>query len=543
MKLYHIRTLDQLRPYRKEWDNILEANQNDNPFIEFQWVENWWRYLGANRAIEMIVVERGHDVIAFFPFQFTRRLNTTIIEFIACEEANYMDIVVYDHEREEVMQFVFDELMRSMPKCIFNLHGLLSSSPTTNLLKLYLEKKNCEPTIFSEVAPLININSVNLEDFINKRRKIHGLNRSEKRLGYLGEVKVETTHPNDMDQVYKLHDRHWKYRIDTSQFTEEAHKDFYSALVNLPDGPLQAKVDSLYLDQQMIAFSYGLICRGRYLCYQIGHDDDYGIYGPGTILDKELIGKSNSKSIHTYDLSMGYEPYKFEWNTGVDYVNTFMFSSEMWQSKMMFHLIRGKSYMMAALKKNTKLVLFKRHTIDPKITLLKHGKFRDWMKAVRNIGSKLYSRKSVDVYQQCDGQIEEMDYQLLVYPTAKKRLHNLSRINKQFYHGFSPYIDSKFSIFWFHPHTIRVEEVDYLKPLPKESAFIADWQIHKLGSICSFLRQEKQVQDIFLHTSKKDAIVTKHLKQLGFKKVNSIKKTSVLSNSTVRIATFEQNKV
>ena len=40
MKFYHIRSLEQLMPFQKIWDHILEENNNDNPFIEFKWVEN-----------------------------------------------------------------------------------------------------------------------------------------------------------------------------------------------------------------------------------------------------------------------------------------------------------------------------------------------------------------------------------------------------------------------------------------------------------------------------------------------------------------------
>ncbi|MFX3673891.1 MAG: GNAT family N-acetyltransferase [Paenisporosarcina sp.] len=536
MKLYHVRTLDHLKRYKETWDHILEANRNNNPFIEFPWVENWWRYLGGNRGIEIIVVEDNENVIAFFPFQITSMMNITLIEFIGRGDANYMDIVVYNHEREKTIKFVLDELMDSMPKCIFNLHGLLSSSPTTNMLNLYLKKKKCEASIFSVVTPFINMESVELEPYLKKRRKIHGLDRTERRLRYLGAIKVTTCDSTEIERVFSLHNKHWKQNIDTSQFTEEAHKQFYSSMLKITDNPLQAKVECLYLDDQMIAFSYGFLCRGRYHRYVTGHDDDYGLYSPGTILDKELISNSQNKSIRIFDLSIGYEPYKFEWNTGVDYSNTFLFSSTDWKTKMMYQFFKGKGYLNVALKKNHKMVLSTLGFIGKKLYFIENAKFRDWVKASKKLAGKIYSQKSIDVYQQSQGLAKVMDYKLTKYPEAKKHDHDLQRVNKRYFNGFIPYSDESVSTFWIHSKVIRADEVGYLEPLPKESVFITGWQIHKLSNICSFLRGEQDVKEIFLYTSKQDNVVTKHLQQLGFIHRNRIKKTSVFSKTKIHVS-------
>lgn len=542
MKVYHIRSLEQLKPYQKMWDHILDVNQNDNPFIEFQWIENWWKYLGRNRGVEIIVVEKADNVIAFFPLQITHMMKSTVIEFLGRGEAHYMDIVVYDDEREQVIQYVFDELMESMPKCIFNLHGLLSSSPTTNMLSLYLAKRKCEPTIFSIVTPFVKTDTLNLEDYLKKRSKIHGLNRREKRLRYLGHPKVMTSNPDEIEQVFTLHDKRWR-KMDETNFTDEEHQMFYSALLNCEDGPMKAKVEGLYLDDQMIAFSYVFKCRGRHVGYLNGHDPDYSLYGPGTILDKELITRSqNNNDLRIYDLSSGYEPYKFDWNTGVDYTNNFLFSSNEWQTQMVFQLIKGKGYVKEILKKNYKVLLFKNEFLGKNLHFFRNASFRDWVKAFSSQVGKIYSKKSVEIYQQKQGTEDSLDYQILIYPEARKRHHDLKQTNKWFYNGFTPYGDTNVSMFWVHPNVIRVDEVDYLQELPKNSAYIAEWQIHKLSSVCSFLRQDNGVQDIFLHTTKKDEVTMKHLQQLGFTHVSSIKKRNLLFKPSTQVLTNSTSK-
>ena len=539
MKFHSIQTLGELFPYQKIWDHILEVNQNTNPFIEFPWIENWWKYLGEGKDIEIIVVEKNENVIGFFPFRFTPKWNSIVVEFIGRGEANYMDFIVYDEEREETIKFVFDELIGSKSNYIFNLHGLLSSSPSTSMLINYLAISNCEPTISSVVTPFINTESLDLTDYMKKRRKLHGLDRRDKRLRNLGEVKLAQCADSEMDQVFTIHDKHWEQKKDTSQFTKYTHKKFYKALLNVTESPMQVKVECLYLENKMLAFSYGYICRGRYIGYVIGHDDDYGIYGPGTLMDKELIFKSQFESIRKFDLSIGYEPYKFEWSNGVDYTNNFMFSSKAWQIQIVFQIIRSKRKIIDTMKQNYKLVLFIREYIGGKLYFIKHSKFQDWLGAVVKLGQKIYSTKSIDVYQQKEGYVDEIaDFHLLVHPEVVKRQYDLRRINRRFYNGFLPYSDRSLSMFWVHPKSIRVDEVDLLEPLPKQSVFIEEWQTQQLANICTFLRQEKKTKEIYLYTTKQEEHVKRNLQRLGFKHVKSARKTFWFFKSTTQVTTY-----
>ena len=77
----------------------------------------------------------------------------------------------------------------------------------------------------------------------------------------------------------------------------------------------------------MIAFNYGFNCRGRYLGYVLGYDDDFETFGPGRILEKEKILQCKNGNERVFDLSIGYETYKFEWNTHLDYTRKMIFSS------------------------------------------------------------------------------------------------------------------------------------------------------------------------------------------------------------------------
>lgn len=535
MRLYRIDEIELLRSYKNTWNHILEVNENTNPFIEFDWIENWWRYLGKTLNVEILIVEKDEEIIAFCPFIFNRKWNTTIIEFLGHGEANYMDFIVYDKEREVSIQFVFEEMMKLESKCVFNLHGLLSSSPSMNIISSVLVKIGIEPSIFPVITPYINLEKISLSAYLKKRRKIHGLDRREKRLSNLGEVKVRIIDPREIEYVFTLHDKHWSRKQDTSQFTSSDHKKFYTSLLNIHDVPLQAIVEGLYLDDQMIAFSYGFLCRGRFLGYIIGHDDDFGLYGPGTILDKELIANSDSKSITIFDLSIGYEPYKFEWNTDVDYTNNIVFSTNDWQTKFTFNVLKYKNRFKEILKMNYKIVLFKREFIGQIVYFIKTARLIDWAESLNRICSRLYSNRTIDIYKQSVDLNEDWDYYQQNFSQVRQIQSNLPQINKRFYNGFLPYSDTSNSLFWVQSKIMRVDEVGYLKPLAKQSVFILEWEIHKLSKISSYLRQNNEIKDIFIHLDARDKHLIQPLKQLGFIHVNSISKTCFLFKSSTNV--------
>jgi CelD/BcsL family acetyltransferase involved in cellulose biosynthesis len=535
MKIYSVRTLEELITYRATWNAILESNQNDNPFIEFNWIENWWKYIAESRSIEVLVLEENERIIGFFPFQFSKVFSTTIIEFVGRGDATYMDFIVYEDDKERAIYFVLDELMDLFPKTMFHLHGVLSSSSTLTILKNYVAIRRYETSIFSAITPYIHVKAINMDEYLNKRKNLHGLSRKERRLRYLGEVKTSSGTVDDMENVYMIHDKHWNHKSDASRFTEEAHKNFYNALLRNKEGAMQTQLEGLYLDNQMIAFSYGFLCRGRFTGLINSHDDDYDIYGPGSILEKELITASPNKGLRVFDLGVGYEPYKFEWNTGVDYTNEFIIASKEWQSQMIFHLYRTKGQVKEVLKKNHNIVQFKRKYIEHSIQFIKKATKSEWIQCLRFFSKKIYSHQSIDVYQQETGTNELNNYDLLDYKETKKRMYHLPSVHKRFYSGFLPYSDSKFTLFWIQPEMIRVDELEYLEPLPKQSAFVLDWHIYKLPSICTFLRAQKDVKKIYLHTTKKDPYVSEHLHQLGFMHVNRIKKTCVLTMTKTQV--------
>ena len=89
-----------------------------------------------------------------------------------------------------------------------------------------------------------------------------------------------------MDIIFELHDKQWKKRSDTSGFTNEKEKEFFRSLARIKEGPMITEIDSLYINDTVIAYDYGFNCRGRFLGYVMSYDEDFEVYSPGRILQK-----------------------------------------------------------------------------------------------------------------------------------------------------------------------------------------------------------------------------------------------------------------
>lgn len=142
--------------YKKDWVAILEVTQNANPFLEYEFVYNLWEVLGLGNGIEIYAVKEYNRIIAFFPFQLKQTWFGSMLHFIAQDEVNMMDIIAKDMDKERVIMFVFDALIRRKKSIVFFLDGFLGSGNTSRKLSKYLQARSMKE--YSRVG-IVQLNS------------------------------------------------------------------------------------------------------------------------------------------------------------------------------------------------------------------------------------------------------------------------------------------------------------------------------------------------------------------------------------------------
>lgn len=543
MELIRIFSIQQFQQYRKDWSLILERKHNTNPFIEFDWVNEWWKHLGSDQQIEMIIVQQEGKTIGFFPFLYEKRLFGYSYKFMAYGQANYMDFIAYADSLEVSIEYVFDEIIRRRKNVVFYLHGFLESSSTAEKLERYLQKREIQFSSHRVITPYIDLERIKLDEYMKKRKRLHRLDRREKRLRENGIVEVLKSSPKEMDNVFRLHDKRWEKKRDTSGFTNLKEKAFYRSLAGIQEGPLKTELDALYINDTMIAFNYGFNCRGRYLGYVLGYDDDFESFGPGRILEKEKILQCKYGNEDIFDLSIGYESYKFEWNTHLDYTMKIIFSSNTMMSKIHRSYLTAKESLIERIKQNHTVVLFVRNTIGKLLFDVK-GFFRkkpkeltaDFTKLIKRTCKYFYENERYIVYHVERKDILEIPISaefvaltindaMKVEEIAKKHMKDICRKMYGGYKGYYPKGDLSFeNIFWTNDKVLRIDQIAYLEQFRKSTVHVKNSGIHNLSEVCSFIKENSKARRIYVtvEDGSRDEIIL--LEDMGFSVLKEINK-------------------
>ncbi|OXS74059.1 GNAT family N-acetyltransferase [Lysinibacillus sp. KCTC 33748] len=531
MQLIRIRTDDELMWYKDIWDGILEAEGNDNPFIEFAWFYNWWQIVGRRERIELYAVEENGTIIAFFPFTVRLRWGVRIYAFAGENIANYSGVVAEKEWLFSATTFVFDQLIEKYKHLLFSFHGLLESKDSTKVIEQYFVERQLRPSIFRVVTPYLAFRDIDFHTYFNQRRKMHGVDRRERKLRKLGILTRKIPSQDELWQMFKLFNRRWAKKIDTSDFTKGKKKDFFEQLTLLQGEALQAKVDALVFEDQWIAFTYGVCCRGRYVTYALAHEPTFNIFGPGRLVNQETIKQIYSEDYRLFDMSIGYEPYKFDWRSNIDFTRRMLVSSGTKRAKLLAGRFTLKERLKELLKGNHRIVEWKRNTLGQLRYLVKYGKVKDWLEYGQLFVEKFIRFKQVDLYELSPSNsviphrpvgdlFEELSIQEAMQLDDEE-------IISLFYKGYTIYKDSFAATnkpeFALHAVNWRVDELQIVEALPKQTYFLTYDVYKNIDIITAFFQKMKPAQTLWVTASFWHWRKRKRLLQLGYKRISRMK--------------------
>jgi CelD/BcsL family acetyltransferase involved in cellulose biosynthesis len=550
MKIHKILRLDHLLDYRADWNNILEMNQNNNPFIEFDWIYHWLTYFQPFYELNFYAVEHENEMIAFFPFIKKKGRIYDSIQFAGYGQANYMDIVAAEKWKDDAIRYVISEISKQK-KTVFILHGLLDSTGILDALIRQFTDLRISFHTSQTVAPYIDLEELeNFEAFIKKKMKKHGGDRKEKRLKKLGKAVFLPLKNDQLDAMFQLHKKRWLAKLDTSGFTKGLTHEFYKSLTSVQNGVLETKLDGLFIEDRLVAFLYGFICRNRYVLYTLSHDDDFGVFSPGRILLKETVRDRFVNQIRNYDLSIGYEPYKLDWNTGMDRASKVIFPGTGLMARFGFWHMALKDKLIGLLKKNKGLVDFKRNTLG-KIKNFFQGFTPSLIKKMA--GDFFFQKHSFEVYRAdrpfFEKKIQSNDFQLITikeifkYPSFFQG--NMNAIIRRLYQKQQGYCliqdGHPANCFWVNEKEICIERFDMAEPLPENSAFIYEWLTFDVNAVAALFQKNNKLNHIYI-TIPSNCKHKQSFQDQGFAIDHHFRKITFFGFSFVRSGIFHSKK-
>lgn len=553
MELIRITTLEQLQSIKREWVQILKDNNNSNPFIEFEWLSLWLKHIGRDADVEIAAVIKDGKYIAFFPFEKRKCFFVTVYSMIGFGQSNYMDFIVRPIHLVETVEFVFGKLMKDNQKNVFSLHGILESSPTHHIVSNYLEQHSYRHTIHKVVTPYINLEKIQMDKYMDKRKKLHRLDRREKRLHLLGKVEHRICSIDEMDLIFEIHDKRWERKNDTSGFTNENERLFYTELLLKTNKRYRPVIDALYVEGKMIAFNYGFLCGNRYLGYVLGYDNDFESFSPGRMLEKEAILKLVNTDLAIFDLSIGYEPYKFEWNTHIDYTSKFIFSSFGKRISVARYCLSFKEKLIEKLKMNRKIVLLKRDALGQlkyfakKLFMNPNVKEKKeiWLRLTRKVKSYTFKKNSSLIMKKevertrkpgLGEGFKELQLKDAIFDKRFKK-QDLKNVCTKLYGGYQAYYKAEASscteLIWTNRKVLRLGNIPYIKELRKNAIWLEDWNRENLLDICKFVQKEHLIHSILLEVDQRDKLSINLLQEVGFKVDKKISGSTIFGKKRV----------
>ncbi|WP_308741235.1 GNAT family N-acetyltransferase [Lysinibacillus sphaericus] len=517
-----ITSMDMLEPYRSTWSGILEQEKNNNPFIEYEWVTTWWATLGIHDNVEIFIVEHQGTAVAFFPLVHTVGFGKIhYFGFLGQGYATYMEVIAEKQWMERAIHYILKVFTQKYKRYLLVFQGLIESKDTSQQLEKYAIEYQMPYSIFRTVTSFIDFQSMTVDDFLKKHRKtFKSIKRYEKKLKLFGHLDFQDVGVNHFHKMFTLFTRRWRKKLDKSRFTEAQTRLFYERLADVSNEAFRVEVDSLQFEGHWISFTIDLCCRDRNFCQAMGHEPDFNRFGPGSLIEKENMLKAHDSGFRYYDFGSGYEPYKFQWYTDIDFTRKFIMSTKGTTERFIRSWMVLRDRVKGKLTNNHQLVKLKRDRLGELLYFLKHAQTREWLRLMKGVLQRIVAIHRIDIY------IAEQKYDQGYMPFEELHMKDIMTLNERpayiahFYKGNRFFGDGDQIVYRRHDHIAYEEVSGYTYELSANMSFIREYDTQLLKEIV--VEVQREGRSVCTIAPWYEGRRRRKLNQAGFHKVSQI---------------------
>ncbi|MEO4054409.1 GNAT family N-acetyltransferase [Solibacillus sp. CAU 1738] len=483
-----VTTVDELNAYRRSWTKILQDEQNNNPFIEFEWIYYWWQHIAENEQIRIYVIQQDGKPIAFIPLEKKKMLGVNIFSYATFPEANYMDVIARKIDKKNAIFYLLQTLEKRYPHAVFRFNGLLESSDTTAHIEAYFIEHCTTYRLFRTVSPVIQLQKLEAENLLYKRRNMHGVNRRTKRLTKLGQWQFVEVESSDFYNMVSIFKKRWKKKHSKNRFAEFNVQQLFHSIAN-NEAAVDVRVHALLFEGKWIAFALGVSCRDRYIGYTLGHDPAFDMFGPGRITDQLLIQAISKEGFSLFDLSIGYESYKYDWHTVNDFVLSYISSTKSLKAGTVALAISTRSFLVSLLNKQRWFVRLKRKVLDTLSYSLRSVNIKELF----SFWKQLFTVEWVNIYEKQLVQDDITRKQTYIEQKLKEVPWDKMNVSLMYkgYRFFKEESLNKNTVFIYHDKVLRYDEIALLEPIPSKTAFLSQFEETELATICHYFYEQQ----------------------------------------------------
>ena len=96
MKVEKIDDIEKLEMMRVDWDALLAVNTTYSPFMTFDWIYNWWQYLGEKNKMFLLVAKSEGNIVGIAPLMISKlKYGVRQLGFMVDENVSRFDFLVF----------------------------------------------------------------------------------------------------------------------------------------------------------------------------------------------------------------------------------------------------------------------------------------------------------------------------------------------------------------------------------------------------------------------------------------------------------------
>ncbi len=313
--------LDALAPAWRAFEQVADCT----PFQTFAWLDAWMRFIGTAAGTQPAIV-LGHkpngDLLFILPLAIERAMFSRRLVFLGHALCDYNapllapDFPVFVPEAKSAEWLAAcRRLLRQDPAfrhdaVVFDkMPGRVGGQANPlAALKTILHASGAHP------VPLM----ADWDSFYAAKRSSTARRRDRsrrRRLEELGEVRFVTpTEPAFVQEavnvLFEQKARSFARMGVRNLFAQPGHREFFGAAALAET----THVSRLDIGSRCAAVNLGLMFRGCYYHVLTTYDEDLARFGPGTVHLRELMRYAIAHRCHTFDFTVGDEPFKREWS-------------------------------------------------------------------------------------------------------------------------------------------------------------------------------------------------------------------------------------
>ncbi len=311
---------------RADWQALFSAAAGASPFLSWEWIASWHRWLGGGRTARLFCARRGADLVGLLPLTEARCWGTRpgqvrTLSFLGerLVGGDYLDVLAAPGWEAAATSAIFDYLARDASFDVLDLDGLAGDSRSLSLLawRFGVDPRYQIDLRPGQICPYLTLDG-DWDATLRRTRRPHQFSRVLRELRSLPGFETRTaTTPQEigpaLERLLALHAKRWSRQGGSDAMARPAVKAFHrDAALRLARAGI-ARIEELWVDGACRASYYGMQSGSRYHLYQSGFDIEWAKRSVAFIRLGLSIQEAANRGVMTYDFLRGNETYKFDW--------------------------------------------------------------------------------------------------------------------------------------------------------------------------------------------------------------------------------------